>query len=111
MIVQDGLGQVYYFWAILNRSTFPPHQGAFDPTYNGGNGDSFIVKLALAYTPAQASFSGSPTSGIAPLNVTFTNLSTGDFDTCAWDFGDGSSSNNCSDQPTHSQRLGHLRSR
>lgn len=34
-------------------------------------------------------FSGSPTSGVIPLAVTFTNLSTGEFDACLWDFGYG----------------------
>ena len=43
-------------------------------------------------TPTQANFSGTPTSGIAPLNVAFTNLSTGDFTSSLWDFGDGATS-------------------
>lgn len=46
-----------------------------------------------------AEFSGSPTSGAAPLEVTFTDLSTGDPDTWAWDFGDGGTST--SQNPTH----------
>jgi len=36
-----------------------------------------------------ANFSGSPTSGYAPLSVSFTDLSTGNPDTWSWDFGDG----------------------
>jgi len=38
-----------------------------------------------------AAFSGSPTSGIAPLTVSFANQSIGDFTGSRWDFGDGSS--------------------
>ncbi len=39
-----------------------------------------------------ADFSVSPTSGDAPLNVSFTNLSTGDISGYSWDFGDGNGS-------------------
>ena len=39
--------------------------------------------------PAAADFSGSPTSGNAPLMVDFTDLSAGDILTWEWDFGDG----------------------
>ena len=51
-------------------------------------------------TPPTANFSGAPLSGTAPLTVTFTNLSTGDYDTCAWNFGDGDGSVQCAD-PAH----------
>jgi PKD repeat protein len=47
-----------------------------------------------------AAFSGSPTSGIDPILVEFTNESISDFDTCAWDFGDGGSSDSCIN-PSH----------
>ncbi|MHC1626364.1 MAG: PKD domain-containing protein, partial [Methanoculleaceae archaeon] len=39
-----------------------------------------------------ADFSASPTNGTAPLDVSFTDLSTGNPDTWSWDFGDGNSS-------------------
>lgn len=52
------------------------------------------------YEPVQADFSASPTDGIAPLSVHFTNLATGDYDTCLWAFGDGSSSGECNN-PEH----------
>ena len=38
------------------------------------------------YTPATSDFFATPTSGIAPLAVTFTDASTGDIDTWSWDF-------------------------
>ena len=56
--------------------------------------------LRSVYEPVTAGFSGEPLSGTLPLTVTFSNLSSGDYDTCAWDFGDGSSSAVCGD-PEH----------
>jgi len=46
-----------------------------------------------------ADFSGTPTSGDAPLEVTFTDASTGDVANWDWDFGDGNSST--AQNPTH----------
>jgi hypothetical protein len=50
--------------------------------------------------PVTADFSASPTRGRAPLLVSFSNLSMGDYGTCEWDFGDGGSSNDCGN-PSH----------
>jgi PKD repeat protein len=46
-----------------------------------------------------AEFSATPTSGPAPLAVTFTNLSTGDWSTVSWNFGDGATSTDSN--PSH----------
>ena len=54
---------------------------------------------AFEFYPAVADMMGSPREGIAPLEVTFTNQSTGDYDTCLWDFGDGSTSIDCEPSP------------
>ena len=43
--------------------------------------------------PPVADFSGSPTAGVAPLAVTFTDNSTGNITNRFWDFGDGSATN------------------
>ncbi len=51
-------------------------------------------------TPAPvAAFTGSPTSGCAPLTVYFTNQSTGDITSYSWTFGDGGSST--AQNPSH----------
>jgi hypothetical protein len=50
--------------------------------------------------PPVANFTGTPTSGSAPLSVTFTDTSTNSPSSWLWDFGDGSTST--SQNPTHS---------
>ncbi len=61
-----------------------------------GNGDSTDQDFALVVhngsedaTPPAANFTGSPVSGEAPLNVAFSDSSTGAIATWAWTFGDG----------------------
>jgi PKD repeat protein len=49
--------------------------------------------------PCVADFSASPTSGPAPLKVTFTDQSTGTVDSWNWNFGDGSTSRK--QKPSH----------
>jgi PKD repeat protein len=51
------------------------------------------------YTPLRADFVAAPTSGVVPLTVAFTNISTGSYATSLWDFGDGITSTLTS--PTH----------
>src|SRR5690606_25560711 len=94
-IVVDNLG-VATVVGITHSGDFPTTPGAFDTTYNGGDGDGFVFRLAIP-VPINANFSATPTSGNTPLLVEFTNLSTGDYDTCLWDFGDGSTSDECND--------------
>lgn len=52
----------------------------------------------LFYTDPVAAFTASPDSGVAPLEVTFTNISIGR-GSSSWDFGDSTSSSE--DSPTH----------
>ena len=49
-----------------------------------------------------ADFSGSPTSGSAPLTVTFTDNSSGSITSRLWDFGDGSTSTSTNPNHTYS---------
>jgi PKD repeat protein len=50
------------------------------------------IEFTSAPVPPVADFSGSPTSGVAPLTVNFTDLSTGSPTSWSWDFGDGGTS-------------------
>ncbi|MEW6053884.1 MAG: PKD domain-containing protein [Nitrospirota bacterium] len=51
-----------------------------------------LLAAAGTETPPVANFTGSPTSGTAPLTVNFTDTSTGSPTSWAWTFGDGGSS-------------------
>ncbi len=54
--------------------------------------------------PPVAGFSGTPTSGCAPLAVSFTDESTGEITGWSWDFGDGGSST--AQNPSHTYNSG-----
>jgi PKD repeat protein len=59
----------------------------------------YITVTAPPVAQPVAAFNASPTSGSAPLAVTFTDASTGSITTWAWNFGNGSTST--LRQPTH----------
>jgi len=54
--------------------------------------------------PPNAAFSGSPTSGCAPLSVNFTDESTGSITSWSWTFGDGGTST--AQNPSHTYNSG-----
>ena len=60
------------------------------------------VSLAVGASPPTANFSGSPTNGVEPLIVTFTDTSTGNINNRFWDFGDGSTTNVTTNVVVHS---------
>lgn len=64
-------------------------------TVTGPGGSDTLVKtdyIVVSYPAPSANFEGSPTSGTAPLDVTFTDLSVDSVNTWTWDFGDGGTS-------------------
>ena len=59
----------------------------------GGSDSETKTNYITVSNPAPvADFSATPTTGIAPLTVTFTNLTTGPATSWLWDFGDGNTS-------------------
>jgi len=54
--------------------------------------DANAALLTIGNNPPVAAFSGTPTSGYAPLTVTFTDASTNNPTSWAWTFGDGGTS-------------------
>jgi PKD repeat protein len=83
----------------------PSHTYAESGTYTvrlavqGPGGDDTITKTdyIAVYEPVKADFGTSPEMGAPPLIVEFTNYSTGDFNQCLWDFGDGQTATTCDD--------------
>ncbi len=57
------------------------------------------INVTSLETPPVADFEGTPTSGVAPLTVDFTDLSTGNPTGWSWNFGDGGSST--AQNPSH----------
>jgi len=94
--------------ATSNTCDNPTHEYASDGAYtvtltvSGLGGTDILTRpnYITTYEAANADFTTNITEGIAPLTVVFTNTSTGDYDTCTWDFGDGATNNTC-DNPTH----------
>ncbi len=73
-----------------------------------GNESWFSADAAgIIGVPPHADFSADPQSGNLPLTVNFSNLSTGNYSTCAWDFGDGGTSSACNN-PAHDYLAGGL---
>jgi PKD repeat protein len=92
-----------------STATSPSHSYANPGTYTvsltvtgpGGSDTETKTNLITVTAPAPvANFSASPTSGTAPLNVSFTDASTGSITSRSWSFGDGGTSSATS--PSHS---------
>jgi PKD repeat protein/endonuclease/exonuclease/phosphatase family metal-dependent hydrolase len=66
--------------------------------------DAFCCSSSV--NPPVADFAGSPTSGTAPLNVTFTDNSTGNITNRFWDFGDGGTTNITTNSIVHTYGAG-----
>lgn len=69
----------------------------------GGTDTMTVTNLINVYTPVSSDFSANPTSGKGSILTAFTNLSSGDFETCEWQFGDGETSSDCN--PSHEYRF------
>jgi len=71
----------------------------------GPGGSDLEIKTGILVTeqPPAADFSATPTSGLTPLSVSFTELTTGPVATFLWNFGDGGSST--LPNPTHTYMI------
>ena len=64
-----------------------------------GSLDEASIRIQAGNVPLNADFTASPTSGTAPLAVSFTDVSTGGPTSWSWNFGDGNTSTQ--QNPTH----------
>jgi PKD repeat protein len=69
-------------------------------TVTGPGGSNTVTKVDYITVTLLAGFSASPTTGTAPLDVQFTDESTGGATSWSWDFGDGGTS--IAKNPSHS---------
>ena len=81
-----GTGGNVYVTGWSSSINFPTTAGAFMQTSAGGNNDAFVTKINALL----ADFTATPTSGLYPLVVAFTDASQGAVTGWSWDFGDGS---------------------
>jgi PKD repeat protein len=65
----------------------------------GGSNTLTQTEYITVTSPPVANFQASLTTGLTPLPVVFTDISTGDIQSWLWDFGDGSTST--AQHPTH----------
>jgi autotransporter-associated beta strand protein len=73
-------------------------------TSNGGSSTNSVTGVCSADVPV-ASFTGSPTNGVAPLAVTFTDTSIGNITNRVWSFGDGGATNTTATTVPHTYQL------
>jgi PKD repeat protein len=91
-----------------NTATFVyTTEGTYNTTLtvtNAGGSDTISVPITVGAAlpnPPVAQFTANPTSGNAPLDVTFANTSTGTVDSLSWDFnGDGTADNTTDNSAT-----------
>jgi PKD repeat protein len=88
----------------LDLSAIPPRSRiVFEwPNVTETTGVAILMPVA---NPPVASFTFTPTSGVAPLSVQFTDTSTGDPSRWSWTFGDGTTSNERNPSHTFGEAL------
>jgi PKD repeat protein len=74
-------------------------RGALLVSSDGGNSANPLTGVGVV--APSAAFSASPTNGLAPLTVNFTDTSTGTITNRFWQFGDGTTTNTAATSVTH----------
>jgi serine protease len=88
MMIANGQTGVENIRTILHETAVDLGSTGWDNEYGYGRIDAYAA-LTYGENPPVADFSGSPTSGAAPLTVNFSDLSSGSPTSWSWDFGDG----------------------
>jgi serine protease len=88
MMIANGQTGIENIRMILHDTAVDLGAAGWDQYYGYGRIDAYAA-LTYGPQPPVAEFSADPTSGPAPLEVYFTDESTGQIDTWEWDFGDG----------------------
>lgn len=70
-------------------NSLPVRAAGGSAMWPGGTDTLTRTRFITVYAPVQVAFVASPTTGVAPLMVAFTNASTGDYTASLWGFGDG----------------------
>jgi PKD repeat protein len=98
----SGLPDGTYYLAVTARDPNADGEDDWTEGYESWFSDPAVAQVGGA---PKADFQATPRAGTAPLTVTFTNASTGIYDTCLWDLGDGESSSDCGG-PVHAYAAG-----
>jgi PKD repeat protein/endonuclease/exonuclease/phosphatase family metal-dependent hydrolase len=101
-----GVGKSTNITASINSQANLLAPGSYTDTINFSNAATGVsiprlVTLIVQPAPPSASFTGSPTNGLEPLAVTFTDTSSGCISNRFWDFGDGSTTNTTTNSVAH----------
>ena len=73
---------------------------------NSPHGNRHFTKNYNCTTPPNADFDAWPQSGNAPLTVSMHNTSGGDYNSCYWEYGDGSTGTSCAGYHDHTYSHG-----
>ncbi len=91
MMIAHGQTGIENIRTILHSTAVDLGSSGWDQTYGYGRIDAYAA-LTYGQAPPVGNFSGTPTSGAAPLTVQFTDLSTNSPTSWSWNFGDGDTS-------------------
>jgi autotransporter-associated beta strand protein len=80
--------------------------GFFTTSYGGSSPETAGQATYFTAVAPVAAFTASPTNGIAPLTVAFTDTSTGTITNRFWNFGDGATSNTTATSLNHTYNAG-----